>query len=385
MSLPLNGVRVADFSRVLAGPYCSMLLADLGADVVKVESPQGDETRTWGPPYAGGESAYYLSVNRNKRSVTLDLKKPEDRALAFELLKQSDVLLHNFKSGDDVKLGLERSSVKKLNPTIVYAHISGYGSTGPEANKPGYDLLAQALTGLMSITGPPEGEPHKVGVAVVDVLAGLNAALGIVASLYAQKESPQFREVETSLLEAGLSSLVNVASSYLITGKTPERYGNAHASIVPYQAFQAQDEVFVVAAANDRQFEALAKTLERDEWLANEAFATNAARVSHRAVLVPLLEGVFKTQPRAHWLNLLETAGVPCAPVATLPEVFGSEQVRALDMVQYCEQPSTGDLPLVAGGFKLDGQPTPLYRPPPLLGEHTGEVVEELRGGLEAD
>ncbi len=385
MSLPLNGIRVADFSRVLAGPYCSMLLADLGADVVKVESPNGDETRTWGPPYAGSESAYFLSVNRNKRSVTFDLKNPEDRALAFELVRQSDVLLHNFKPGDDVKLGLEPDSVKKLNPTLVYAHISGYGSAGPEAGKPGYDLLAQALTGLMSITGPAEGEPYKVGVAVVDVLAGLNAALGIVASLYAQKESPQFRTVETSLLEAGLSALVNVASSYLITGKTPARYGNAHASIVPYQAFRAQDATFVVAAANDRQFAALAQVLGREEWLANEAFATNEARVKHRSVLVPLLEAVFKTQARAHWLSVLETAGVPCAPVATLPEVFESEQVQALAMVQRCQHSSAGDIPLVAAGFKLDGLPTPLYRPPPLLGEHSEELIRELGARLEMD
>ena len=385
MSLPLENIRVADFSRVLAGPYCSMLLADLGADVVKVESPNGDETRTWGPPYAGSESAYFLSVNRNKRSVTLDLKNPADRALAFELIKQSDVLLHNFKPGDDVKLGLEPESVKKLNPSIVYAHISGYGSTGPEAAKPGYDLLAQALTGIMSITGPAAGEPTKVGVAVVDVLAGLNTALGIVASLYAQKESPQFRTVETSLLEAGLSALVNVAGSYLVTGKAPERHGNAHASIVPYQAFKARDAIFVVAAANDRQFAALAKALGREEWLANEAFATNEARVKHRAVLVPLLEAIFKTQARAHWLNVLETAGVPCAPVATLPEVFGSEQVQALNMVQHCQHSSAENIPLVAAGFKLDGQPTPLYRPPPLLGEHSEELIQELGTRLEMD
>lgn len=385
MPLPLEGIRVADFSRVLAGPYCSMLLADLGADVVKVEGPGGDETRTWGPPYAGGESAYYLSVNRNKRSIQLDLKGASDRALAYQLVKKSDVLLHNFKPGDDLKLGLDPVQVKKINPTIVYAHISGYGSVGPEANKPGYDLLAQALTGLMSITGPPGGEPYKVGVAVVDVLAGLNAAIGVLASLYAQRRFPQFRHVETSLLEAGLSSLVNVASSYLVTGQAPERQGNAHASIVPYQAFYAQDEPFVVAAANDRQFAALAKALAREEWSADEAFATNAKRVEHRAILVPLLRAIFKTRPRAYWLDVLETAGVPCAPVATLPEVFESEQVQALGMVQSCQHPSAGDLPLVAGGFKLDGRPTPLYRPPPLLGEHTREVVEELRFRLEQD
>ena len=380
MTLPLDGIRVADFSRVLAGPYCSMLLADLGAEVIKLEHPSGDETRTWGPPYAGTESAYYLSVNRNKRSVILDLKQKADLEKAYAIIRKSDVLLHNFKQGDDKKLGLDLEGVKEVNPTIVYAHISGYGSTGPEASKPGYDLLAQALTGFMSITGQPDGTPTKVGVAMVDVLAGLNAALGIVASLYAQKvHGERVREVETSLLEAGLSGLVNVASNYLVTGQTPQRYGNAHASIVPYQVFETADEAMAVAAANERQFAVFAKVLAQEEWLTNERFNMNAKRVENRAVLVPLIQDILLQKPRAHWLALLEAADVPCAPVNSVADVLDSEQVRVRQMIQACPHPTITDLSLVAAGFKLDGQATPLYRHPPLLGEHTEEILTEFK------
>ena len=379
MSLPLEGVRVADFSRVLAGPYCSMLLADLGAEVIKLEHPSGDETRGWGPPYAGTESAYYLSINRNKRSVVLDLKQKADLEKAYAIVRKSNVLLHNFRQGDDKKLGFDLETVKKINPTLVYAHISGYGSTGPDASKPGYDLLAQALTGFMSITGQPDGAPTKVGVAVVDVLTGLNAALGIVASLYAQKvQGERVREVETSLLEAGLSGLVNVASNYLITGQTPQRYANAHASIVPYQSFETADKPVAVAAANERQFAAFAKALGRTDWLSDERFNSNGKRVENRATFVPLLQTILLEKPRAQWLDLLETAGVPCAPVNSVAEVLETEQVQARQMVQRCPHPTIPDLSLVASGLKLDGQATPLYRHPPLLGEHTEEVLEEL-------
>lgn len=379
MSLPLEGVRVADFSRVLAGPYCSMLLADLGAEVIKLEHPSGDETRAWGPPYAGTESAYYLSVNRNKRSVVLDLKQRSDLEKAYQIIRQSNVLLHNFKYGDDKKLGLDLESVKKHNPTIIYAHISGYGSTGPDASKPGYDLLAQALTGFMSITGQPNGGPTKVGVAVVDVLAGLNAALGIVASLYAQRvQGERVREVETSLLEAGLSGLVNVASNYLITGGTPLRYGNAHASIVPYQTFETADKPLAVAAANERQFAAFSGALGKMEWTADERFNFNAKRVENREALIPLIQNVLLREPRAHWLDLLEAAGVPCAPVNSVADVLESEQVKARQVVQDCPHPHIPDLSLVAAGCRLDGQATPVYRHPPLLGEHTQEVLGEL-------
>ena len=356
-----------------------MLLADLGAEVIKLEHPSGDETRGWGPPYAGTESAYYLSINRNKRSVVLDLKQKADLEKAYAIVRKSDVLLHNFRQGDDKKLGFDLETVKKINPTLVYAHISGYGSTGPDASKPGYDLLAQALTGFMSITGQPDGAPTKVGVAVVDVLTGLNAALGIVASLYAQKvQGERVREVETSLLEAGLSGLVNVASNYLITGQTPQRYANAHASIVPYQSFETADKPVAVAAANERQFAAFAKAVGRTVWLSDERFNSNGKRVENRATFVPLLQTILLEKPRAQWLDLLETAGVPCAPVNSVAEVLETEQVQARQMVQRCPHPTIPDLSLVASGLKLDGQATPLYRHPPLLGEHTEEVLEEL-------
>ena len=382
MILPLSGVRVADFSRVLAGPYASMLLADLGAEVIKVEHPSGDETRGWGPPYAAGESAYYLSINRNKRSLRLDLKNPKDRALAYRLIARSEVLLHNFKHGDDEKLGLDFASVTAHNPSLVYANISSFGSSGPDADKPGYDLLAQAVTGFMSITGPPAGEPSKVGVAVIDVLAGLNMALGVVAALYAQRsEGPRARRVETSLLDAGLSSLVNVASAYLMTGRAPGRYGNAHASIVPYQQFQAADAPLVVAAPNDRQFRALAAALGRPEWAEDARFESNPARVAHREVLVPLLEAALRERPRADWLTRLSAAGVPCAPVNTLPEVMESEQVAAQALIQQVAHPDIGILRLVGSGFKLDGERPPVRRHPPRLGEHDAE----LRRWLEAD
>ena len=379
--LPLEGIQVADFSRVLAGPYCSMMLADLGADVIKVEHPKGDETRSWGPPFVSGESAYFLSVNRNKRSITLDLKNETDLKKAHNLIRESDVLLHNFKVGDSKKLQLDIDTVKTLNPTIIYAHISAYGSTGPDASKPGYDLLAQAITGFMSITGEANGQATKVGVAIIDVLAGLNTALGILASLYAQQtQGLRAREVESSLLEAGLASLVNVASNYLVTGETPKRYGNAHASIVPYQAFETADAPLVIAAANNKQFAALARVLGKEAWLKDERFQDNPNRVENRDVIVSDIQNILNTKSRAHWLELLANAGVPAAPVNTLSEVFESEQVRVRQMVLSNKSLLYKDTPLVAAGFKLDGQATALYRHPPALGEHKDELEERLKG-----
>lgn len=379
-SLPLTGIRVADFSRVLAGPYCSMLLGDLGADIIKVEHPQGDETRSWGPPFASGESAYYLSVNRNKRSVTLDLKTAEGQRYARTLIRSADVVMHNFKVGDAERLGLGFAQVKALKSDIVYCAISSFGASGPDAHKPGYDLLAQAATGFMSITGEPDGEPSKVGVAVIDVLAGLNAALGIVSSLLGQmrQSSSEAQLVETSLLQSGLSSLVNVASSYLLTGNAPRRYGNAHANIVPYQQFWAADKPLVIAAANDKLFAALARALQKPEWLLDERYQTNTARVTHRDKLVAGIAQILQSDTRDSWLSLLTAAGVPCAAVATLPEVFHSEQVASQGLVQHCAHPRIDALPQVSSGFNLQGQPLQVQRPPPLLGEHQDEVVAEL-------
>ncbi|MDZ7703860.1 MAG: CoA transferase [Trueperaceae bacterium] len=381
-ALPLAGVRVADFSRVVAGPYCTMLLGDLGADVIKVEQPErGDDTRQWGPPYRAGESAYYLSLNRNKRSLTLDLKHADDFELATQLIRRSDVMIHNFRSGGAEALGLGYPDVKTLNPRLVYAQISGYGARGPEAHKPGYDLLAQALTGLMSITGPADGEPSKVGVAMVDVLAGLNAALGILVALYERQQTGTGRLVETSLFEAGLSSLINVASNYLVGGVMPKRYGNAHPNIVPYQQFWAADAPLVIAVGNDGQFARLVRVLGRPEWASDERFAHNADRVKHRDGLVGAIAAILVTRSREEWLEHLTTAAVPCAPVLNVADVLSHDQTAANTMIRRVPHPALGEVPLVANGLKLDGAATPVYRHPPLLGEHDAA----LRAWLNAD
>lgn len=383
-SLPLAGIRVADFSRVLAGPYCSMLLADLGADVIKIERPDiGDETRSWGPPFVEDISTYYLSINRNKRSIGLNLKDETDLAKAKKIIQQSDVLLHNYKHGDDTKYGLDFENVKLLNPEIIYANISAFGDNGPEAGKPGYDLLAQAMTGFMSITGSPQGDGYRVGVAIVDILAGLNTAIGILASLYAKEskvkdEEARARQVETSLFEAGLASLVNITSAHLLTKKDAKRYGNEHPSIVPYQQFNAADAPFVIAAANNGQFARLAIALGKDEWLEDNRFLQNYDRVAHRDVLIPMIQEIAAQHKREDILEKLQTHGVPCAPVSTVAEVFQNEQVTARDMLLNCEHPTLGNMSIVANAFKLDKQATLLYRHPPLLAEHQEEIEKEL-------
>lgn len=381
-TLPLRGIRVADFSRVVSGPYCTMLLADMGADVIKVEHPErGDDTRAWGPPYLQAddarESAYFLSINRNKRSLRLDLKSEQGQALAKALIRRSDVLVHNFPPKTSGRLGLSFEKVQTLNDQLIYASISGYGSAGPAADKPGYDLLAQAVSGLMSITGPADGEPHKVGVAIVDVLAGLNAAYAIVNALYERAQTGKVRRVETSLLEAGIASLINVAGNALVGGTTPPRYGNAHPNIVPYQTFATQDASIAVAVGNDGQFVRFANVLGRADWLGDPRFATNAARVAHREVLVPAIAEIMRQQPQQVWLEQLDAASIPAAPVATVDEALNSPQVQAMNMVQHIPHPNFGTVPQVAAGFKLDGHTPPIYRHPPRLGEHD-ELLAEL-------
>lgn len=395
-SLPLRGIRVADFSRVVSGPYCTMLLADMGADVIKVEHPErGDDTRAWGPPYARAnddqandkqeakqESAYFLSINRNKRSLRLDLKSERGQALAKALMRRSDVLVHNFPPQTAARLGLAFEAVRAVNDQLIYTSISGYGSTGPWADKPGYDLLAQAVSGLMSITGSADGEGYKVGVAMVDVLAGLNAAYGIVNALYERSQTGTVRRVETSLLEAGLAGLINVASNALISGQTPPRYGNAHPNIVPYQNFATQDAPIAVAVGNDGQFARFATVLSRSDWADDPRFASNAARVAHRDTLVPAIAEILVQKPQQAWLEQLDAASIPAAPVATVDEALHSPQAQAMNMVQHVPHPDFGSVPLVAAGFKLDGQTPPLYRHPPRLGEHD-DVLAELLADVE--
>lgn len=381
MGGPLEGLRVLDLSRVLAGPVCSMLLGDLGADVLKVEQPGvGDETRSWGPPFYKGESAYFLAINRNKRSLTLNLKDPRGLALLTRLVQASDILIQNFRPGTLARLGLGYAEAARLNGRLIYASVTAYGSSGPGAAKPGYDFIAQGVGGLMSITGLPDGPPTKVGVAVVDVVAGLLLTGLILAALHRRERTGRGEDVETSLLQAAVALLINVASNYLVSGEVPGRWGNAHANIVPYQTFATADGHLNVAIANDGLWRTFCQIIGEPAWAEDPEFATNAARTRNRERLVPLLAARFARLPTAAWLTRLEAAGLPCGPVNTVAEVLADPAVRHLKMVQEVEHPTLGKVPLLGIPFTLAGSPSVIRRPPPRLGEHTGEVLGEVLG-----
>ena len=370
---PLAGVRVADLSRVLAGPYCTMVLADLGADVVKVERPQGgDETRAWGPPFAGGEAAYYLSVNRGKRSCAVDLSQPEGRQLALDLCAGADAVVENFKLGGAERLGVGYEQVRERNPRVVYCSISGFGSVREPKGRPGYDFIAQAETGLMSITGPEEGPPFKVGVALVDVLAGLHAAAAILAALYRGESA----RIEVPLLDSGLAGLVNVAQNAVVTGREPERHGNAHPNIVPYQDFETASGRIAIAAGNDGLFRALCAAIGRDDLPADERFASNAARVEHRRELIPELQERLRERPADEWVKRLDAAGVPVGKVRSVPEALEAAAAAGRPATVRVDHPTAGPLDLVAS--PIWGATTSDASPPPLLGEHTAQVLREL-------
>jgi len=370
---PLSGVRVVDLSRVLAGPYCTMVLADLGADVVKVERPEGgDETRSWGPPFAGGEAAYYLSVNRGKRSCAIDLGQREGRELALELCAGADAVIENFKVGGADRLGVGYEAVRERNAKVVYCSITGFGSSREPPGRPGYDFVAQAESGLMSVTGAAEGPPYKVGVALVDVLAGLHAAAGILAGLHGGEGA----RIEVPLLDSALAGMVNVAQNALVTGAEPARYGNAHPNIVPYETFETASGQIAVAAANDGLFRALCATLGLPELAADERFATNTARVEHRGELIPLLAGRLRERPAEDWLTELDAAGVPVGKVRTVPEALAAAAEAGRAATLTVEHPTAGPLDLVAS--PIWGATAAAPTPPPLLGEHTAEVLGEL-------
>jgi crotonobetainyl-CoA:carnitine CoA-transferase CaiB-like acyl-CoA transferase len=372
-SAPLAGVRVADLSRVLAGPYCTMVLADLGADVVKVERPQGgDETRSWGPPFAGGEAAYYLSVNRSKRSCALDLSQPEGRELALELCARADIVVENFKVGGAGRLGVGYDQVRERNSRVVYCSITGFGSEREPAGRPGYDFVAQAESGLMSITGPEEGPPYKVGVALVDVLTGLHAAAAVLAALHGGEGA----HIEVPLLDSGLAGLVNVTQNALVTGREPERHGNAHPNIVPYQDFETSSGRIAVAAANDGLFRALCSVLDLPDLPGDPSFATNASRVEHREALIPLLAERFRERPAEEWLSGLDAAGVPAGKVRSVPDALAAAEAAGRPATISVEHPTAGSLALV--GSPIWGATRTDPTPPPLLGEHTREVLAEL-------
>ncbi|MFD5193963.1 CaiB/BaiF CoA transferase family protein [Streptomyces sp. NPDC058357] len=378
---PLSGVVVADFGRVLAAPYATMLLADLGADVIKVERPgSGDDTRAWGPPHAHGESTYYLSVNRNKRSLALDLGTPEGRHDAHELVRRADVLVENFRPGTMERYGLSYARAQELNPGIVYCSVTGFGS-GEGAALPGYDLLLQAVGGLMSITGPAPGQPVKTGVALVDVLTGLHAAVGVMAALRHRDATGEGQHVEVSLLSSLLSSLVNQASGYTLAGRVPGILGNRHPSIAPYEVYRAADRPLVVAVGNDRQFRALCRGLGADRLADDPRFADNAGRVAHVDVLAEEISGRLALRTAAEWFGLLTPLGVPCGPVNDLAGAFEfAERLGLSPRVTPADADPDDPMTLVANPIGLSRTPPRYERRPPRLGEHTEELKRWLDG-----
>jgi len=376
---PLQNIRVLDLSRVLAGPYCTMVLGDLGAEVIKVEPPEGDETRGWGPPFAGGESAYYLCVNRNKRGMVVNLKTDEGREILRELARQCDVIVENFRPGTLKKFGLDFETLQSLNPGLVYCSISGFGQTGSLRDKPGYDFMIQAMGGIMSITGEPNGEPMKVGVAVADLFAGQNAVIAILAALQARSVTGGGQHLDIALFDSELGWLANVASSYLVSGNEPRRYGNAHANIVPYQSFQARDGWLVVAVGNDKQFESFCRVIGRAELASDSRFQTNKLRVENRDGLIEILKPIFMEKNVNEWLGLIGEQ-FPCGPINTFEQVFSMPHVKEREMLVEMEHPTIGALPLVGSPLKMGGTPVNYRLPPPLMGQHTKDVLKEVLG-----
>jgi len=380
--LPLEGVRVLDLSRVLAGPYATMMLADLGADVLKIEHPErGDDTRHWGPPFAGGEageSAYFLSVNRNKRSAGVDLKDPEGLKKVRELAAGADVLIENMRRGALEKLGLGYEALKDANPGLVYCSITGFGP-GEDEDRPGYDFLVQARGGIMGITGFEE--PTKVGVAISDMVCGLQAAMAILAALYQRSDTGEGARIEVPLFESQLSWLANRGQEYLVSGEDSGRLGNAHPSIVPYQTFDALDKKVALAVGNDAQFVNLCRAVGREELAEDERFAHNPDRVANREELVAALQEEFSKNTADEWAEIIRGAGVPCGPVNTLADVFSDEHVLSSGILQDVDHPAAGMLKMLASPILVNGERLPIRRPPPTLGQHTGEAEGWIPGG----
>jgi glutaryl-CoA transferase len=375
---PLDGITVLDLTRVLSGPYCTMLLADMGARVIKVEQPhKGDDTRAWGPPFLEGESAYFLSINRNKESVTLDFKHREGRALLEQLLGRADVLVENFRPGTLTKLGLDYETLSKHYPRLVYCSISGFGHTGPRWKQPGYDAIMQAEGGLMSITGTADGPPVRLGVAIVDIVSGMFAAYGIAMALLARERTGKGQEVDLAMLDATVALLTYQAGNFFASGKVPARLGNRHPSIVPYETFTASDGDFVLAVGNDDQW----RTFCRVAGLIDDGrFATNRQRVSGYDSLRPFVAERLKERPRQHWIDALTAAGVPCGSVRTFDELFADPQIDAREMIAMVEHATIGPLKALGVPVKLSETPGAIRTPPPTLGQHTDSVLEHDLG-----
>ena len=393
----LQGIRVLDLSRVLAGPWCTQTLADLGADVIKIERPgTGDDTRSWGPPFlkdAQGadtqEAAYYLGTNRNKRSVTCDIAQTAGQALIRELVMHCDVFVENFKVGDMARYGLDYTSLHALNPRLVYCSVTGFGQNGPYADRAGYDYAIQGMGGLMSVTGERDdlaGSPQKVGVAVADLMTGMYATVGILAALRHAEKTGEGQQVDMALLDTQVAMLANLGANYLVSGQVPGRMGNAHQNIVPYQVFEVAPALdkskdhLIIAVGNDAQFRKYCEVANVPELGVNPLFALNRDRVKHRAQLVPILEAVMRTRSKADWLAALEAAKVPCGAINNLAEVFADPQIQARGMVTHWQHPHQDDLPLVSSPLKLSVTPVRTDRPPPMLGQHTSDVLSSVLG-----
>jgi crotonobetainyl-CoA:carnitine CoA-transferase CaiB-like acyl-CoA transferase len=380
MTTALAGLKVLDLTRVLAGPLCAMTLGDMGADVIKVEPPAGDDTRHWGPPHVGGEAAYYLGVNRNKRSLRLDMGKPAAREILGLLIRRSDVLIENYKRGTLEKWGFDAAWMAAHAPRLVHCSITGYGETGPKADLPGYDFVLQAESGLMHITGPVDGAPVKHGVAIVDIATGLYATIGILGALQARQVTGKGQKVGVSLLETGLSMLANVAANHLATGNEARRFGNGHPNIVPYTTFATADGTLALAVGNDAQFARFAEVAGHPGWARDPRFAKNADRVRHRAEIEALAAGAISRQPTDWWIERLRGTGVPCGAVNGVADALADAQARAREMVIEMAHPTAGALRTLGFPVKLAATPLAARQPPPLLGEHSAEVLADELG-----
>ncbi len=389
---PLDGTLVVDLTRVLSGPYCSMLLADMGARVIKIEQPgRGDDTRAWGPPFVEGESAYFLSVNRNKQSLTLNFKAPEGRRILDRLLDRADVLVENFRPGTLDRMDLGYASVADRLPRLVYCSISGFGQTGPQRQRPGYDAVVQAESGLMSITGANDGPPYRLGVAITDIVAGMFAAQGITLALLARARTGRGQQVDIAMLDAAAALLTYQAGIYFGTGRSPERMGNRHPTIMPYETFEASDGELVVAVGNDEQWKVFCAAIELPNLAEETRFATNRERVSRYDELRPILSDRFRARSAAAWIDTLTRVGIPCGSVRTVDEALNDPQILAREMVQQLHHPVVGPVSVLGVPVKLSDTPGRVVTPPPVLGEHTdlvlgsdlglsGEEIDRLRG-----
>ena len=392
MVRPLEHLRVLDLSRILAGPWAGQTFADLGAEVIKIERPgSGDDTRAWGPPYAvgpdgreTGEAAYFLSANRGKKSVTVDLAKPDGQEVVRALAGKSDVLIENYKVGGLAGYGLDYETLRQVNPRLVYCSITGFGQTGPYSSRAGYDFLIQAMGGLMSVTGEaddrPGGGPQKVGVALTDILTGLYTTVAALSALAWREKTGRGQHVDMALLDVTVAAMANQAMNYLIGGSAPERMGNAHPNVVPYQAYKAADHYIILAVGNDGQFRRFCEVAGRSQLADDERFATNRARVVNRRLLGPILDEVIESRPRAFWLEKLEKVGVPCGPINDLEQVFGDPHVQARGMRRELEHPAAGAVPMVANPIRFSDSPVEYGRAPPTLGQHTAEILSGLLG-----